>query len=216
MDIRKFAIGVGLVAITVGFYIVNYYGGFRPDLVWNTALDEADGDSGAALLRLGAAYVDQQGQLRRLTLSRSIARQGKSVGLPDYQLSNAVLETVGQVKTLEALEIGQKTWIDDSGMTYLSELPNLHALTLKFTPLKAQGLQSLAHIDSLRLLIVAGAQLTDADIAAAQRTNPNLTIVRWPMEAGHMDSAFQDAQQAFIDDVTSGRLQRVATASPAR
>lgn len=190
------------------FYVVNYYGGLAGDKVYRQALKEARGKPTAAIQRLGPAYVDAQGNLIRLTLNRSIRREGKARGLPNYQLGNSILSKVNEIESIEHLAIGFPTWIDDAGMKHIAKMPNLKSLSLKFTKLTPKGLNNLLPLKSLQLLVVDGTKLSDDDARAFEQAMPDCEVILWPKEAATSQRQLQ-MQSDFIDAVRAGRLRLV-------
>ncbi len=210
MTIRQLALWATGILLVIVAYVINYYGGFHGDKVFRQALSEAGGDQVAALTRLGPAFTDPQGNLVRLTLNRTIRREGKATGLPDHQLGNAVLSKLSLVPSLQFLGIGPKTWIDDDGMEQIAKLPQLEVLSMKFTQLSKRGLDRLRPLTTLKVLYVSEAKLTEQDAIDFEEAVRGCDVVLWPSQAQQASDTVMQIQQEFIDDVREGQLIRVS------
>jgi hypothetical protein len=181
----------------------------REGLVFRTAMKEANGDVEEALKRLGPACCDTQGNLVRLTLNRTIARTGKAIGQPPYQLDNSVLSHVKKVVSIHFLALGHSTWINDTGMKQIAAMKNLQCLSMKHTEISSDGLDHLQSAKSLRVLVVCDKTISEADAIAFEKAKPDCEVIRWPTDAGPNAAALTSEHERFIQNVKAGRLVQV-------
>ena len=206
MTIKQLAIWAAFIFLAITSYLAIRSGMHRGDLVFRTALSEAEGGIDGALRRLGPAWDDPQGNLVRLSLNRTIVRSGKAIGRPPFQLDNSVLSHVKQVDSIRFLALGHQTRINDAGMAQIAEMKNLECLSMKQTKISTTGLQHLQSAKRLKVIVISDANLSEADAQAFEQAKPGCEVIRWPTDAGPGAAALTNEHNQFINNVTSGRV----------
>jgi hypothetical protein len=88
------------------------------------------------------------------------------------KVTDAEVERIGKLKSLEALNLAFSPQISDAGLAPLSGLKNLHVLVLNDTPISDAGLTHLAGLTELRELELNQTKVTDAGLKSlAKLTN---------------------------------------------
>lgn len=85
------------------------------------------------------------------------------LNLRGTKITDATLEMLGGLQSLEALDIGYAQ-LTDAGTDYLTSLPKLRELSLGGNKLTDAGLQFLRQLPQVRYLDIAGAQRTDSGL----------------------------------------------------
>lgn len=102
----------------------------------------------------------------------------KSLRLARADLEDRHLEIIGQLRTLEGLNLNGNR-LTDAGIPALSGLPRLVTLELCSHPkISNAGLRQLGKLPMLSELIVMGSSATADEVAAIHRTRPDL-IIEW-------------------------------------
>ena len=97
------------------------------------------------------------------------------------ELTDAALENLKDFSKLKTLRLVATPNVTDAGLKRLAEIPQLESLTLRYTGMTPQGLESLKELKSVRLLVVDGNSkdpVTDEQIRDLKRSLPDCRVVR--------------------------------------
>lgn len=89
---------------------------------------------------------------------------------------NGDLEIVGQLSTLETLDLQNATYIDDDGLRHLAQLPRLRSLTLRNAGITDSGMSQLFPLRALQLLDVRGSDVTSFGASLLQQVLPQCDV----------------------------------------
>lgn len=84
--------------------------------------------------------------------------------IANFNLDDGDLALLAQIPTLRVLRISFAPYVSDTGMSHVSELKQLRALVVKFTPIGDESVASLNGLSELRSLILYDTDVTDAGL----------------------------------------------------
>jgi hypothetical protein len=121
-----------------------------------------------------AAMIEKVGGRFELDERNSNPRIIK-VSLNDTPVTDADLESLGQLAQLKSLYLG-RTNITDAGLAHLQHLTPLQTLGLNNTAITDKGLEHLQGLKQLKTLNLHETAATSAGVAALQQALPSVKI----------------------------------------
>ena len=92
--------------------------------------------------------------------------EGKATGLDAHnQMTDAVLEQLSRVNSIEELRLGNSKGLSDEGLRHLAGLQRLRHLDLSMTAVTDRGLEVLRALPALESLNLSWTRITDAGVA---------------------------------------------------